>query len=157
MEEVLVDIPAARAPIARPRRRLRLVALAVATVVVVALAVAALLDRSGAPLGQGLVYTIPYGASAGIAAGVDSAITIPTRIIFEPGDGAAVITEEDGAIVIRGGAAAITVVNDDGVTQRAGPFLVGPGQTFIQRFPSPGDYPITCTVDDAESILVTVR
>ena len=53
--------------------------------------------------------------------------------------------------------AAITVVNDDGVTQRAGPFLVGPGQTFIQRFPSAGDYPITCTVDDAESILVTVR
>ena len=43
------------------------------------------------------------------------------------------------------------------VAQRAGPFLVGPGQTYVQRFPNPGVYPIACTVNAAESIVVTVE
>jgi hypothetical protein len=157
MQHVVLEAPGPGAPPPKAKSNLRLIAAAVGAVVVIALALVALWDRTPDASGQGLVYTIPYGASEGIVAGIDSAITLPTRIIFEPGDGEPVVTEEDGAIVVRGGAAAITVINNDGVTERAGPFLVGPGQTFIQRFPTPGDYPITCTVDDAESILVTVR
>ena len=36
-------------------------------------------------------------------------------------------------------------------------FLVGPGQTYVQTFPSPGTYPINCTVNADESIVVTVE
>ena len=32
-----------------------------------------------------------------------------------------------------------------------------PGQTFTQRFPEPGRYPIVCTVDPLESVVVTVE
>jgi plastocyanin len=67
-------------------------------------------------------------------------VTIPTDIRFGSGE-----------------VAAITIINEDDVTHRAGPFLVGPGQTFTQRFPRPGSYPITCAVDPAESIVVTVE
>lgn len=89
---------------------------------------------------QGLVFTIPAGASETLARpGWDSAIAIPTDIRFDsPAE------------------AVITVKNLDSVTQRAGPFLVGPGQTFTQRFPEPGRYPIVCTVDPLETVVVTV-
>jgi hypothetical protein len=39
---------------------------------------------------------------------------------------------------------------------RAGPFLVGPGQTYVQRFTEPGRYPVICTVDPLETVVVTV-
>jgi len=35
--------------------------------------------------------------------------------------------------------------------------VVLPGQTYIQRFPNPGEFNIACTVDPAESITVTVK
>lgn len=90
---------------------------------------------------QGMVFTIPAGASQYVARpGWDSAITIPTNIRFKsPAE------------------AVITIKNLDSVTQRAGPFLVGPGQTFTQRFSEPGRYPIVCTVDPLESVVVTVE
>lgn len=92
------------------------------------------------PVSGGLYFEIPYGASETIdQPGITSAIEIPTDIRFGPGD-----------------TAAITIVNYDTVQHRAGPFLVGAGQTFVQRFPSAGVYPINCTVDDSESIVVTV-
>lgn len=89
---------------------------------------------------QGLVFTIPAGASQTVARpGFDSAISIPTDIRFtSPAE------------------AVITVKNLDSVTQRAGPFLVGAGQTFTQRFSEPGRYPIICTVDPLETVVVTV-
>jgi hypothetical protein len=89
----------------------------------------------------GLVFTIPEGSYQRIAIpGFDSAIELPTEITFAS-------PEE----------AAITVVNEDVVQHRAGPFLVGPGQTYIQRFPEPGEYVINCSVDASESIAVTVE
>ncbi len=89
---------------------------------------------------EGLVFVIPAGAKAQIARpGFDSAIAIPTDIRFAAGE-----------------PAVITVRNLDDVTHRAGPFLVGPGQTYVQRFPKPGQYPIACSVNPLESVVVTV-
>jgi hypothetical protein len=89
---------------------------------------------------DGLVFVIPAGAKASVAQpGFDSAIAIPTDIRFG-----------------RGETAMITVRNLDDITHRAGPFLVGPGQTYVQRFPEPGEYPIACSVNPLESVVVTV-
>lgn len=89
---------------------------------------------------RGLVFTIPRGSAERVVPELESAVAIPTAIRFGPGE-----------------TAAITIRNEDVVTHRAGPFLVGPGQTYTQRFPSPGVYPIACAVDPAESIVVTVE
>lgn len=90
---------------------------------------------------EGLVYTIPAGSYERVAIpGIDSAIQIPTQIVFKKGDDAS-----------------ITIVNKDVVDHRAGPFLVGAGQTYVQRFPEPGEYAINCSVDASESIIVTVE
>jgi hypothetical protein len=108
-------------------------------ILVVALAVLVTWDRGGT--GQGLVFTIPEGSYENVAIpGIDSAIVIPTVITFENAD-----------------EAVITIINEDVVDHRAGPFLVGAGQTFTQRFPQPGEYPIACSVDPAESVVVTVK
>jgi hypothetical protein len=88
----------------------------------------------------GLVFTIPAGSKERVLPEMESAIDIPTDIVFAAGD-----------------RAAITIINKDDVTHRAGPFLVGPNQTYVQRFDDPGTYPIACTVDPAESIVVTVE
>lgn len=88
----------------------------------------------------GLLFVIPAGAVDRVAEpGIDSAIQIPTAIQFAAGE-----------------PAAITIRNEDIVTHRAGPFLVGAGQTYTQSFREPGTYPILCTVDPSESIVVTV-
>jgi hypothetical protein len=90
---------------------------------------------------QGLLFTIPAGASQSISQpGIISAVTIPTTIVFHKGDNAS-----------------ITIVNNDVVDERAGPFLVGAGQTYIQRFPKPGVYSVACTVNPAESLTITVE
>jgi hypothetical protein len=96
---------------------------------------------SGGPApSEGLLFTIPEGAKANVARpGFDSAIQIPTEIRFSSP------TE-----------AVITVRNLDDVEHRAGPFLIGPRQTFVQRFPEPGRYPLICTVDPLETVVVTV-
>jgi hypothetical protein len=96
---------------------------------------------SGAdPAPGGLVYVIPAGRGATLSEpGVDSALTIPVDIRFTSTD-----------------TASITIRNEDSVTHRAGPFIVAAGQSFVQRFREAGTYPIVCTVDPAESIVVTV-
>jgi hypothetical protein len=92
------------------------------------------------PDDPGLIFVIPYGSAQRVPAGQLSAVDVPTNIVFKQGE-----------------TAKITVINNDTVTHLAGPFLVGPGQTFVQTFPSPGVYPINCTVNDDESIVVTVE
>ncbi len=98
------------------------------------------LAGDGGRSGPGLVYTIPLGASASVPAGLKSAVDMPRDIVFTSSE-----------------TAKITVTNNDTVTHLAGPFLVAPGQTFVQTFPTPGRYPITCTVNADESIVVTVQ
>lgn len=88
----------------------------------------------------GLVYVIPKGASETVPAGLISAVDIPREIIFRDGD-----------------TAKITVINNDTVTHLAGPFLVAPGETYVQTFPNTGIFPIDCTVNPDESIVVKVE
>lgn len=89
----------------------------------------------------GLAFVIPKGAGAAVSnSTLVSAISLPTEIVFAPGE-----------------EAAISVKNEDSVPLRAGPFVVLPGQTYTQRFPNPGEFSIACTVDPAESITVTVE
>lgn len=118
------------------------VALATTLLIVVLALLGVNLLRSEPSSGaDGLLFVIPAGSAARLAEpGVESAITLPTLIRFGSGE-----------------TAAISVRNDDTVVHRAGPFVVGPGETFTMRFPAPGEYPVTCTVNPAESIRVIVE
>lgn len=93
-----------------------------------------------APNDGGLYYEIPLGTSETLPApGITSAVTIPTDIHFHLGPDAA-----------------ITIVNNDTFPERAGPFMILPGQTFIQRFPNTGAFYFACSVKPSESITVHV-
>jgi hypothetical protein len=126
----------------RPRRGSRVTMIATLLLVAATLVLVGVrgFAGNGGPTGPGLVFTIPLGAQETVPAGLKSAVDIPRDIVF---------TKDETA--------KITVINNDTVTHLAGPFLVGPGQTFVQTFPSPGRYPITCTVNADESIVVTVQ
>lgn len=120
------------------RRSSLLLSLAVVVVFVGAIAIAT--NRVGGDDDPGLLFVIPAGASDLVAVPtIDSAIEIPTDIQFGPGD-----------------VARITVRNDDTVANRAGPWVIGPGQTYTARFDNPGLYEFECTVDASESVTVTV-
>jgi hypothetical protein len=140
--EVTAEQRTTRSPRLERRRRWGLLAIAFGLLVVI-LALGGLVMPSGSgadPAPGGLVYVIPSGRAETLAApGVDSALAIPTDIRFAS-------TES----------ASITIRNDDSVTHRAGPFVIAAGQTFVQRFREAGTFPIVCTVDPAESIVVTV-
>lgn len=89
----------------------------------------------------GIAYVIPLGASAALAnPEMDSAIAIPTRIVFAAGD-----------------PAILTIRNEDTEPNRAGPWELGPGQTYTVRFDKPGTYEYTCTMNPAESVTVIVE
>lgn len=126
---------------ARSRQR-RISSIATLSLVVMVLLLIGLRSfvSDGGRSGPGLIYTIPLGASQTVPAGLKSAVDMPTDIVF---------TADENA--------KITVINNDTVTHLAGPFLVGPGKTYTQTFPTPGRYPITCTVNADESIVVTVQ
>ncbi|MCC6790613.1 MAG: hypothetical protein IT336_02955 [Thermomicrobiales bacterium] len=132
--------PASTPPVdTRAKRRRILIVSAVTIVLLVMAGIVTWNGDSDEP--PGLVFTIPAGSAKNVAVpGIDSAIDIPTEITFAADD-----------------VAAISIVNNDNVEHRAGPFLVGPGQTYTQRFPSPGEYFIDCSVDPAESIAVIVE
>jgi hypothetical protein len=92
------------------------------------------------PEADGLVFVIPAGAAAVLEhPTIDTAIEIPTDIRFGPDD-----------------TARITVRNEDSTMNRAGPWLIGPGQTYTATFDKAGTYQFDCTVDPAESVTVTV-
>ncbi|CAN5607541.1 hypothetical protein BH09CHL1_BH09CHL1_02340 [soil metagenome] len=126
---------------ARSRQR-RISSIATLSLVVVVLVLIGMRSfvSDGGRSGPGLIYTIPLGASQTVPAGLKSAVNMPTDIVFAANENAK-----------------ITVINNDTVTHLAGPFLVGPGKTYTQTFPTPGRYPITCTVNADESIVVTVQ
>ena len=139
-QELIDAEAAADEEAARPSKGRSLAVIAVMTVlVVIAGSAFAWTVLSGGSDDPGLVFVIPAGSSDRIVPELQSAVDVPNDIVFEPGD-----------------VAAITVVNEDVVTHRAGPFLVAPGQTFTQRFERPGEYPIACAIDPADSVVVTV-
>lgn len=90
---------------------------------------------------SGLQFVIPAGASANIdVPTIDSAIAIPTEITFAAGE-----------------PAVLSIRNDDEVANRAGPWVVGPGQTYTAKFDKPGTYEYVCSVDAAESVTIIVQ
>lgn len=111
--------------------------------VLIAIAVVALVNirDSGDNVPEGLLFVIPAGASETVEVPtIDSAIEIPTEIVFAPGE------------VSR-----ITIRNDDSTAHRAGPWVVGAGQSYTMRFDKPGEFQFDCTVDITESVTVTVE
>lgn len=93
------------------------------------------------PEGDGLVFVIPAGASETLEVPtIDTAIAIPTEIVFQPGE-----------------QAEVTIVNEDSVANRAGPWVVGPGQKYSIRLDKPGEYQFDCAVNSAESVTITVK
>ncbi|MGN6483417.1 MAG: cupredoxin domain-containing protein [Thermomicrobiales bacterium] len=90
---------------------------------------------------RGLEFVIPKGASADVEVPtIDSAIAIPTRITFAKGE-----------------PAILSIRNEDTVANRAGPWVIGPGQTYTAKFDEPGTYEYVCTVDASESVTITVE
>jgi hypothetical protein len=124
---------------ARNTRAILAAALGVIAVAALALGLFAALTRQAGTGGEGLVFIIPAGTVVERPT-IDSALEIPTDIRFKPGE-----------------TAVITVRNDDRISHRAGPWVVAPGQTLVQRFPEPGSYFMACSVDPAESVTVTVE
>lgn len=139
--EILPEIPAP-APVRarrRQRRRLLLIATGIAGLLLVATLGGVARFWEGSEIG-GLVFVIPEGAAAELdQPTIDSAITIPTDIRFSPGD--------DARITIR---------NEDSTANRAGPWVIMPGQVYTIGPLPPGTYQFNCTVDPAESVTVTV-
>lgn len=89
----------------------------------------------------GRVFVIPSGASDSVEIPtIDSAIEIPTEIIF-------------GADEV----AAITIYNNDDVAHRAGPWVIGARQSYTASFDNPGTYRFNCTIDPTESVVVIVE
>lgn len=94
-----------------------------------------------ASISGGMQFVIPAGASKDVAIPtIDSAIDIPTHIVFKAGE-----------------PAILTIRNDDSVANRAGPWVIGPGQTYTAKFDQPGTYDYACTVDPAESVTIVVE
>lgn len=135
--------PETTASPARPRRtnrsRLLMLALSISTLVIVgALGGVAAFWPEETP--QGLVFVIPEGRAEELnIPTVDSAIDIPTDIRFGPND-----------------VASITIINEDTTMNRAGPWVIEAGQTYTLRFDKAGTYKFDCSVDPAETVVITV-
>ncbi len=86
----------------------------------------------------GLTLVIPEGAAAELDyPTIDSAIDVPTELVFEKGE----------VLVIR---------NEDTAANRAGPWVLAAGESLRMRFDVPGEYFYLCAVDEAESVTITV-
>lgn len=127
----------------KSRYRSSSVMLAGVLLALIGLAVVAYLALGGSdeePPG-GLVFVIPAGASETVEIPtINSVLAVPTHIVFASDE-----------------VAAITIRNDDTVANRAGPWVVGPGQSYSIRFENPGEYFFNCAVDPLESVTVIVE
>ncbi len=135
---------AARRKQARARiyRRGGLLMIGLLLVVVVLSTVYVIANRHEADLaGKGLQFVIPAGASKNISVPtIDSAGDVPTNIVFKKGE-----------------PAVLTIRNEDNVANRAGPWVVGAGQTYTAKFDKPGTYEYLCRVDAAEAVTILVE
>lgn len=86
----------------------------------------------------GLTLVIPEGAAAKLDyPTIDSAIEVPTDLVFAQGE----------VLVIR---------NEDSAANRAGPWVLAAGETLRMRFETTGEFYYLCTVDESESVSITV-
>ena len=134
-------MPTARERRARRKDRQRLLQIGSSLVVLLVVAIlggVAMFWEESDP--GGLVFVIPDGAAQTLdQPTIDSAIAIPTDIRFS--------ADEE---------ARITIKNEDSTANRAGPWVVSPGQTYTIGPLPPGTYQFDCTVDPAETVIVTV-
>lgn len=86
-----------------------------------------------------VVYTIPAGTAAQIAAG-EQVEVLPQTIELERG--------VRDILVIR---------NNDTQTVQVGPYLIAPGQSYTQRFNSRGTFDMLCTIHPSQELRVVVK
>jgi hypothetical protein len=86
-----------------------------------------------------VVYVIPAGTSAQIASGASVSV-LPTTIELE--------RNVRDTLVIR---------NDDTQPLQIGPYLVAPGQRFVQRYPNRGTFDLLCSIHPSQRMRVIVR
>lgn len=83
-------------------------------------------------------FVIPEGAAATLdIPTIDSAIDVPTDLVFEKGE-------------------VLAIKNEDVSANRAGPWVLAAGETLRMKFDTPGEYFYLCTVNEAASVTVTV-
>ena len=117
-------------------RRLLLAIGAIGLLLTVSLGGFALLWDGSEP--GGLTLVIPNGVAATLDyPTIDSAIAVPTELVFERGE-------------------VLTIRNEDSAANRAGPWVLGAGETLRMKFDTPGEYTYLCTVDESENVTVTV-
>jgi hypothetical protein len=130
------DVPPAERPALGRSRRLLLAFGTIGLLLVISLGGFALLWDGGEP--GGLTLVIPEGAAATVEyPTIDSAIAVPTELVFERGE-------------------VLTIRNEDAAANRAGPWVLGGGETLRMKFDTPGEYTYLCTVDASENVTVTV-
>jgi plastocyanin len=137
--------PSTRA--SRTQRRLVLHALAVLPLAIAIAAVYVLVAHhviayDGPQPGKGPIteFVIPRGTSARITPITDSALDVPRQIAFGRTD--------NPTIVVR---------NEDTVPERAGPWIVQPGQSYRIRLSTAGIYEFSCTQNPSQSVEVIVN
>lgn len=86
-----------------------------------------------------LVFEIPPGTAARLAAGEEVTI-FPSTIIID--------LRQHDTLVIQ---------NNDNAEVTIGPFRIVPGQRFVQQYWSPGVYELICSVHQGEQLRIEVR
>ncbi|HEU0166062.1 MAG TPA: hypothetical protein VFQ54_13525 [Thermomicrobiales bacterium] len=131
----------------RARQRLLLHALAVIPLAIAIAIVFVLVENrviayEGPQLGKGPIteFVIPAGTSTRITPITDSALDVPRQIAFGRTD--------NPTIVVR---------NEDTVPERAGPWIVQPGQSYRIRLGTAGIYEFACTQNPSQSVDVIVN
>lgn len=85
-----------------------------------------------------LVFSVPPGTAAQLAAGEEVAV-LPATIALD--------LDERDTLIIR---------NDDTAPVTIGPFKIEPGQRFVQRYVNPGTFDMLCTLHSDQRIRVVV-
>ncbi|WP_298817391.1 cupredoxin domain-containing protein [Chloroflexus sp.] len=86
-----------------------------------------------------LVFEIPPGTAARLAAGEEVNI-FPSTIVID-------LRQHDTLVIQNNDSAEVTI----------GPFRIVPGQRFVQRYWGPGVYELVCSVHQGEQLRIEVR
>ncbi len=86
-----------------------------------------------------LVFEIPPGTAARLAAGEEVTI-FPSTIVID-------LRQYDTLVIQNNDSAEVTI----------GPFRIVPGQRFVQRYWGPGTYELICSVHQGEQLRIEVR
>lgn len=113
-------------------------AILLATIAIIA-AAGIVLWQATANRQRQLIFEIPPGTAARLAAGEEVTI-FPSTIVID-------LRYHDTLII----------QNNDNAEVTIGPFRIVPGQRFVQRYWSPGTYELICSVHQGEQLRIEVR